>query len=70
MYFESSESMEENTSKNSQAGNELGQELKGEVENKEPLPSLFKEPAPPLFVSGSSEGEKGNAQDEKDESEE
>ena len=62
--------MEENNSKNSQADNESGPELKDEAENKEPLPSLFKEPAPPLFMSGSSEGEKGNAQDEKDESEE
>ena len=57
--------------KNWQAGNELGQELKNEVENKEPLSeSLFKEPSPPLFMSDSSEGKKGNAQDEKDETEE
>lgn len=57
--------------KNWQAGNELGQELKNEVENKEPVSEiLFKEPSPPLFLSGSSEGKKGNAQDEKDESEE
>lgn len=55
--------------KNWQAGNELGQELKNE--NKEPVSeSLFKEPSPPLFMSDSSEGEKGNAQDEKDETEE
>ena len=47
------------------------QELKNEVENKEPVSeSLFKEPAPPLFVSDSSEGKKGNPQDEKDETEE
>ncbi len=54
--------------KNWQSGNELGQELKNEVENKEPV--LFKEPSPPLFMSDSSEGKKGNAQDEKDETEE
>lgn len=57
--------------KNWQAGNELGQELKNEVENKEPVPlSLFKEPSPPLFMSDGSEGKKGNPQDEKDETEE
>ena len=57
--------------KNWQAGNELGQELKFEVDNKEPVSDiLFKEPSPPLFLSDSSEGKKGNAQDEKDETEE
>lgn len=57
--------------KNWQAGNELGQELKDEVENKEPVSeNLFKETSPPLFMSDSSEGKKGNAQDEKDETEE
>ncbi len=57
--------------KNWQAGNELGQELKNEVENKEPVPEiLFKEPSPPLFISDRSEGKKGNPQDEKDETEE
>ena len=57
--------------KNWQAGNELGRELKDEVENKEPVSeSLFKEPSPPLFLSNSSEGKKGNDQDEKDETEE
>jgi len=57
--------------KNWQAGNELGQELKNEGENKEPVPqSLFKEPSPPLFLSDGSEGKKGNPQDEKDETEE
>jgi len=57
--------------KNWQAGNELGQELKLEVDNKEPVSDiLYKEPSPPLFLSDSSEGKKGNAQDEKDESEE
>ncbi|HEV8135783.1 MAG TPA: hypothetical protein VGP85_13975 [Pyrinomonadaceae bacterium] len=53
--------------KNWQAGNELGQELK----NEKPLSdSLFKEPSTPLFLLDGSEGKKGNAQDEKDESEE
>ena len=57
--------------KNWQAGNELGQELKLEVDNKEPVSDiLYKEPSPPLFLSDSSEGKKGNAQDEKDETEE
>ena len=57
--------------KNWQAGNELGRELKDEVENKEPeSESLSKEPPPPLFMSDSSEGKKGNAQDEKDKTEE
>ena len=57
--------------KNWQAGNKLGQELKNEVENKEPMPPiLFKEPSPPLFLSDLSEGKKGNPQDEKDETEE
>ena len=57
--------------KNWQAGHELGQELKNEVENKKPRSeSLFKEPSTPLFLIDGSEGKKGNAQDEKDESEE
>jgi len=57
--------------KNWQAGNELGQELKNEVENKMRVPqSLFKEPSPPLFMRDSPEGKKGNPQDEKDETEE
>ena len=57
--------------KNWQAGNELGTELKNEVENQEPLSEgLAKEPSPPLFLSDRPEGKKGNAQDEKDETEE
>jgi hypothetical protein len=61
----------EEDTKNWQAGNELGQELKNELENKDPLAeTLFKEPSTPLFMSDSSEGKKGNPQDEKDESEE
>ncbi|HKZ77025.1 MAG TPA: hypothetical protein VJ124_01790 [Pyrinomonadaceae bacterium] len=54
--------------KNWKAGNELGQELKAEGETKEPAP--FNEPSVPLFMKDSTEGDKGNAQDEKDESEE
>ena len=57
--------------KNWQAGNELGRELKDEVEDKEPVSEgLFKEPSPPLFMSDRSEGKKGDLQDEKDETEE
>ena len=57
--------------KNWEAGKDLGQELKNEVENKQPVTqSLFKEPSPPLFLSDLSEGKKGNPQDEKDETEE
>ena len=49
-------------------GNELDHALKNEVESKEPVPQiLFKEPSPPLFMSDRSEGNKGNLQDEKDE---
>ena len=57
--------------KNWTAGNELGQELKAEVEDDEPASeSLLKETSIPLFMSDSPEGNKGNAQDEKDETEE
>ncbi len=45
--------------KNWKAGNELGRELKAAGEIKEPL-----------FMRDSAEGNKGNAQDEKDETEE
>ena len=56
---------------NWKAGNELGLELKEEVEDDEPVTkSLFKEPSTPLFMSDSPEGDQGNAQDEKDETEE
>ena len=56
---------------NWQAGIELGQELKGEDQKKEPVrESLAKEAPTPLFISDSSEGKKGNAQDEKDKTEE
>jgi len=57
--------------KNWKAGNELGLELKDEVEDEQPVSkSLFKETSTPLFMSDSPEGNKGNAQDEKDETEE
>jgi hypothetical protein len=57
--------------KNWKAGNELGLELKAEVEDDEPVSkSLLKESSPPLFMRDSPEGNKGNAQDEKDEIEE
>jgi hypothetical protein len=57
--------------KNWKAGNELGLELKQEVEDGEPVSrSLFKEVSTPLFLTDSPEGDKGNAQDEKDETEE
>ena len=57
--------------KNWQAGIELGQERKDEGENKEPVSEiLFKEPSTPLFIRDSKSGNEGNAQDEKDETEE
>ena len=54
---------------NWKAGNELGQEPKEEIEDKEPV---SKSPLneSPLFMSDSPEGNKGNPQDEKDETEE
>ena len=57
--------------KNWQAGNELGQEMKDVGEKKEPVSeSLFKESSTPLFMRESPGGHKGNAQDEKDETKE
>jgi hypothetical protein len=57
--------------KNWQAGIELGQELKDEGENKEPVSEVvLKESSTPLFIRDSKGGNKGNAQDEKDETEE
>ena len=57
--------------KNWKAGNELGLELKEEVEDDEPLSkSPSKESSIPLFMSNSPEGNKGNAQDEKYKTEE
>ena len=56
--------------KNWKAGNELGLELKEEVEGDERVTkSLLKDSSTPLFMSDSPEGNKGNAQDEKDETE-
>jgi hypothetical protein len=53
------------------AGNELGLELKEEVEDDELVSkSLLNESSTPLFLSDSREGDQGNAQDEKDETEE
>ena len=58
--------------KNWKAGNELGLELKEEVEDDDgPVTqSLLKESSTPLFMRDSPEANKGNAQDEKDETEE
>ena len=57
--------------KNWKAGNELGQELKAEVEDDEPVSkSPIRETSTPLFLTNSPEANKGNAQDEKDETEE
>lgn len=58
-------------SKNRQAGNELGRQVDDDGEENEPvLEELSKKTATPLFLAESPEGKKGNAQDEKDESEE
>jgi hypothetical protein len=55
-------------SKNWKAGNELGLELKKEVEDDETVSkNSLKQSPTPLFMSDSSEGDKGNPQDEKDE---
>ena len=57
--------------KNWKAGNDLGLELKAEVEDDEPVSkSHIRETSTPLFLSNSPEANKGNAQDEKDETEE
>ena len=57
--------------KNWKAGNELGQELKDGSESEEPVSEeLLKDPSVPLFMKVSAGGNKGNAQDEKDETEE
>jgi len=54
--------------KNWQAGNELGQELKDKGEQELPVSeSLVKEHVIPLFLRNTPGGNKGNAQDEKDE---
>jgi hypothetical protein len=51
--------------RNWEAGNELGQELKAEDGKKESVESET-----PLFLKGAPGGNQGNAQDEKDETEE
>ena len=58
----------EEDTKNWKAGNELGRELKDEVETTEPdRANPFGKFSPPLFLKDSPEGTHGNAQDEKDE---
>jgi hypothetical protein len=53
--------------KNRKAGNELGHELKGAGETTKPAHEKPRhESATPLFLRGGPEGNKGNAQDEKD----
>lgn len=57
----------EEDTKNWKAGNELGQELKEEGEAGQPVyQNPFGEPSAPLFTRGGSDGDKGDAQDEKD----
>ena len=57
--------------KNWKAGIELGQELKDEGENNEPVSEiLYKESSTPLFIKDRQGGNEGNPQDEKDETEE
>ncbi len=57
--------------KNWQAGNELGQELKDEVDNTEQVSELLLlDASVPLFLRDTAGGNKGNDQDEKDAAEE
>lgn len=57
--------------KNWEAANEVGQELKDERERKGPAyESLPRESSTPLFESDGPGGNRGNLQDEKDETEE
>jgi hypothetical protein len=57
--------------KNWKAGNELGQELKEELEIDPPVDKNTEgEASVPLFMRDRIEGQKGNPQDEKDEAEE
>jgi hypothetical protein len=57
--------------KNWKAGNELGRELREAGETKGPgYGCLNSRPPTPLFMRNSLEGRKGNAQDEKDTTEE
>ena len=58
----------EEDTKNWRAGNELGRELKDEGETAEPdSANHFGQFSPPLFMKDSTEGTRGNDQDEKDE---
>jgi hypothetical protein len=57
--------------KNWKAGNELGQELKDEGDNTEQISEmLVSDASVPLFLRDAGGGDKGNDQDEKDETEE
>ena len=57
--------------KNWEAGNELGQELKDEGANREQISEmLLLDASVPLFLRDTAGGTKGNDQDEKDETEE
>jgi hypothetical protein len=57
--------------KNWKAGNELGQELKSEGEDEKPASESHRNASStPLFASRNPGGNQGNAQDEKDETEE
>jgi hypothetical protein len=56
--------------RNWKAGNELGQELKERVTKKLKYETPVSEPPTPLFMESNSSGPKGNAQDEKDTTEE
>jgi hypothetical protein len=57
----------EEDTKNWKAGNELGLELKDDESNEPVSEDTGDAPRTPLFLRNSSEGQKGNAQDEKDE---
>ena len=57
--------------KNGQAGIKLGHELKDEGQNNEPVTKVVLTESPtPLFIKDMQGANKGNAQDEKDETEE
>ncbi len=56
---------------NADSANESGRELKEESDTKQPSGKLtHRDYSNPLFLKNNSEGQKGNAQDEKDEMEE
>ena len=57
----------EDTQKNWQAGNDLGQALKDDTGEMLP-PFATVEPSVPVFMTSSPERKRGNLQDEKDES--